>query len=193
MSTNQDQRLIKLILDGNVDAFAQLVEKYKHMVYTIAFRMVKRHEDAEEVSQDVFLNVHKNLRKFKKQSKFSSWLYRIAYNRALDHLKSNRNSIMVAMDSYEKSNEPLDDEIIRGFELEDRKMVVKDALRQLSPQDNALMVFFYFEELSLKEISKITEIKENAIKVRLYRSRQRLAEILSKKMTTETIKCYGKR
>ena len=193
MSTDQDQQLIELVLDGNVEAFAQLVEKYKHMVYTIAFRMVKRHEDAEEIAQDTFLSVHKSLGKFKRESKFSSWLYRIVYNKALDRLKNNRNATIVELDSYEKSNEVWDDDIIKGFELEDRRMIIKEALQQLSPQDNALVMFFYFEELSLKEISKITGTKENAIKVRLFRCRKRLAEILSRKLAPETIKCYGKR
>ncbi|MEX0315714.1 MAG: RNA polymerase sigma factor, partial [Allomuricauda sp.] len=105
MSADQDQQLIELVLDGDVEAFAQLVEKYKHMVYTIAFRMVKRHEDAEEIAQDTFLSVYKSLRKFKRESKFSSWVYRIVYNKTLDYLKSSRNIIMTELDSREKATE----------------------------------------------------------------------------------------
>ncbi|WP_420601203.1 RNA polymerase sigma factor [Flagellimonas sp.] len=193
MSTDRDQQLIEHVLEGDVNAFAQLVEKYKHMVYTVAFRMVKQHEDAEEIAQDVFLSAHKNLKKFKRKSKFSTWLYRIVYNKSLDYLKVNRKITVTTLDSLDLNTVMIENDIIKGIELNERGIAVKEALRELSPQDNALMVFFYFEELSLKEISKITGIKENAIKVRLYRSRQRLAEVLSKKLTPETIKCYGKR
>ena len=193
MNTDQDQQLIEHVLEGDVNAFAQLVEKYKHMVYTVAFRMVRQHEDAEEIAQDVFLSAHRNLKKFKRKSKFSTWLYRIVYNKSLDYLKVNRKITVTTLDSLDLNMVMTENTIIKGIELNERGIIIKEALKELSPQDNALMVFFYFEELSLKEISKITGIKENAIKVRLYRSRQRLAEVLSKKLTPETIRCYGKR
>ncbi len=190
MSTDTDQQLIDLSLNGNMNAFAKLVEKYKHMVYTVAFRMVKRREEAEEVAQDTFLNAYNNLSKFKKRSKFSTWLYRIVYNKSLDYLKSNKNRSTLELDAIEKYVGPTDESFFENIDREERKEIIKGALNKLSSKDNALVVFFYFEELSLREISKITGLKENAIKVRLFRCRQQLAAILSERLAPETIKCY---
>jgi len=77
MNTKPDEYYIDQTLNGNVNAFAFLVEKYKHMVYTLAIRIVKDREEAEEVSQDAFVKAFKNLDKFKGDSKFSTWIYKL--------------------------------------------------------------------------------------------------------------------
>ena len=86
MTTNDDV-FINKILDGDSSAFAVLVDRYKDLVYTLAIRMVKNKEEAEEVAQDTFIKVYKSLAKFKGDSKFSTWIYKVAYNTCLDRLK----------------------------------------------------------------------------------------------------------
>jgi RNA polymerase sigma-70 factor (ECF subfamily) len=87
MSNKPDEYYIQQTLNGNVNDYAFLVEKYKHMVFTLTIRIVKSREEAEEVSQDVFVKAYKNLKNFKGDSKFSTWLYKIAYYASLDVLK----------------------------------------------------------------------------------------------------------
>ncbi len=93
MTTNQDQIIIDKILKGDTNAFAVLVDSYKDLVFTLALRMIKNREEAEEVSQDTFIKVFKSLDKFKGESKFSTWIYRVAYNTCLDRLKKIKRRI----------------------------------------------------------------------------------------------------
>ena len=89
MTVIDDQPYIDDVLKGNTNAFSILVDKYKTMVYTLAIKIVKSREEAEEISQDTFIKAFKNLSKFKGDSKFSTWLYKIGYRTALDSLKKN--------------------------------------------------------------------------------------------------------
>ena len=78
MNTKPDEYYIKQTLSGNVNAFAILVERYKNMVYTLSIKIVKNKEEAEEISQDAFVKAYKSLKNFKGESKFSTWVYKIA-------------------------------------------------------------------------------------------------------------------
>jgi RNA polymerase sigma-70 factor (ECF subfamily) len=93
MSTKPDEYYIQQTLNGNVNAYTFLVEKYKYMVFTLAIRIVKNREQAEEVAQDVFVKAFKNLKNFKGDSKFSTWIYKIAYYASLDDLKRSKRQI----------------------------------------------------------------------------------------------------
>jgi RNA polymerase sigma-70 factor (ECF subfamily) len=79
MTTN-DQVYIEKIINGDTNAFSILVERYKDLVYTLAIRMVKHKEEAEEITQDTFIKAYKSIHKFKGDSKFSTWIYRVDYN-----------------------------------------------------------------------------------------------------------------
>ena len=92
MTNNKDQLYITKVINGDTNAFAYLVDNYKNMVFSLAFKMTKNREEAEEISQDTFIKAYKNLPKFKGDSKFSTWLYRIAYHTSLDNIKKNKNN-----------------------------------------------------------------------------------------------------
>lgn len=94
MAIIDDQHYINLVLKGDTNAFAVLVDRYKDLVYTLSLRMIKNREEAEELSQDTFIKVYRSLGKFKGESKFSTWLYKVAYNTCLDRLKKNKESNM---------------------------------------------------------------------------------------------------
>ena len=88
--TIDDQHYINLIINGDTNAFAILVDRYKDLVYTLTLRMMKNREEAEEVSQDTFIKAYKSINRFKGDSKFSTWLYRITYHNCLDAIKKNK-------------------------------------------------------------------------------------------------------
>lgn len=192
MSHNQDQQSIDSVLSGDTRAFEVLIDRYKHMVFTLALKMVGSRENAEEVSQDVFLKAFTALKTFKGEAKFSTWLYKIAYYRSLDYLKKNKRKLQTsAIEISEQYNVAALAGTMDELESSERKQMIKEALEQLPPDDNVIITLYYFEELSLKEIAKVMNLTPNNIKVKLFRSRSRLAEILINQVEPEMIRAYG--
>ncbi|NAS11842.1 RNA polymerase sigma factor [Poritiphilus flavus] len=192
MSQNLDQHYIERALNGDTRAYAVLIDRYKHMVYTMAAQIVKNNEDAEEVAQDVFLKAFKALNSYKGDAKFSTWLYKIAYYRSLDYLKKKQRRISTTtIDvSREYSISALDSEM-DDMEVQERQQMVKKAIQQLPEDDGVLITLHYYEELSLKEISEIMGNSPNALKVRLHRARKKLADLLKSTVEPEILNSYG--
>ena len=191
MNTEPDEFYISQTLNGDVNAFAFLVEKYKHMVFTLAIRIIKNREEAEEISQDVFVKSFQKLSNFKGDSKFSTWLYKIAYNTSLDELRRNKKH--VRSENIENINDGDLENVQDALEFlqeEERKKVIKKALLKLDEVQRTILTLFYFEEQSLEEISKVVNLTANNVKVKLYRSRKKLASILEQQLESETIGYY---
>ena len=191
MNRLTDLEIISRINAGETMLYSQLVDRYKHMVYTAAIRMVRVREDAEEIAQDTFLSVFKTLATFRGDCLFSTWLYRVAYNKCLDHLKKNKRKVSVQdIDISETFNIGYLDKKMYQLEQQERLKMIKEAIDSL-PDDMALLVtLFYLEENSLKEISAITGQSVNTLKVKLFRSRKRLLSHLSAKLEPEIIERY---
>jgi RNA polymerase sigma-70 factor (ECF subfamily) len=190
MTTN-DQQLIEDILAGDSQSFSILVDRYKDLVFTLALRMVKHREEAEEVSQDTFIKVFRNLNKFKGDSKLSTWIYKVAYNTCLDRIKKHqREHHLVAIDEYTERHVKTLDNALDNLEREERKQAIQDCLQLLPSKDGALLTLFYFEELSLEEIASIVGLTANNVKVKLFRSRKKLTGILREKLEPEMIEHY---
>jgi RNA polymerase sigma-70 factor (ECF subfamily) len=191
MTTN-DQVYIDKILNGDTNAYVELVDRYKDLVYTLAIRMVKNKEEAEEVSQDTFIKVYKSLSRFKGESKFSTWIYRVAYNTCLDRIKKiKRQYNTVAIDEYTEHQVKSIDNALDEIGEQEKQMAIKACLDQLPGDDSFILTLFYFEELSLDEISKVMGLKPNNVKVKLFRSRKKLAAILQEQLDNEIIESYG--
>jgi len=173
MTTN-DQPIIDAILAGDTQSFGVLVNRYKDLVFTLALRMVKHREEAEEVSQDTFVKVFRSLNRFKGDSKFSTWIYRVAYNTCLDRLKKHKREQQVV---------PIDEYTEHQVKTIDNALV-------LPSDDSAILTLFYFEELSLEEIAKIVGLTSNNVKVKLFRSRKKLTGILRDQLEPEIIEHY---
>ncbi|MEO1012728.1 MAG: sigma-70 family RNA polymerase sigma factor, partial [Bacteroidota bacterium] len=156
MSPYPDRYYIDKVLQGEANAFSPLVDRYKHMVFTLAVRIVKNTEEAEEVAQDAFVKAYKALPKFKGDAKFSTWMYKIAYYGALDHLKKMRRYPKTEWIEGYIPHSP--DVLQNTFEEESGNMqsaMIKRAMQKLPPDHATILTLHYFEELSLKEISKI--------------------------------------
>ena len=173
MTTNNEQDLISKILDGDTNAFAVLVDRYKDLVFTLALRMLKNREEAEEVSQDTFIKTFKSLYKFKGDSKFSTWIYKITYNTCLDRIKKiSRTYNTVAIDEFTEHQVKTIDNALDNMEQEERKQTIQDCFHFLHLEESFLLTIFYFEELYLDEISKSFGLTTNNVKVKLFRSRK---------------------
>ena len=191
MTTNRDQIIIDKILKGETNSFAELVDNYKDLVFTLALRMLRNREEAEEVSQDTFIKVFKSLNKFKGKSKFSTWIYRVAYNTCLDRLKKiKREYNVVAIDEFTEHQIKTLDNVLDKMEQDEHKQKIQECLQLLPSDDSFLLTLYYFEELSLEEISKVVNLTANNVKVKLFRSRKRLTAILKEQLEPEIIESY---
>ncbi len=188
MNTKPDEYYIEQTLNGNVNAFAFLVEKYKHMVYTLTIRIVKNKEEAEEVSQDSFVKAFKNLDKFKGESKFSTWIYKIAYYASLDVLKKNKRFVNSEnIDDFNEGDLENMQDALEYLHENERKKVINDALLRLNEDERIILTLYYFEELPVKEISKVVNLSEDNIKTKLFRSRKKLTTILKHVIEPRTV------
>lgn len=188
MSIKPDEYYIEQTLNGNVNDYAFLVEKYKHMVFTLTIRIVKNREVAEEVSQDVFVRAYKNLKNFKGDSKFSTWIYKIAYYASLDVLKRNKRQIILEnIDTFKERDLGNSDDSLTLLHDRERKQIINDALLKLREDERIIITLYYFEELPIKEISKVVDLSEDNIKIKLFRSRKKLAELLKNVIEPDTI------
>lgn len=190
MTTN-DQHYINLVIDGDTNAFSVLVDRYKDLVFTLSLRMMKNREEAEEVSQDTFIKTYKSLHKFKGDSKFSTWIYKVAYNTCLDRLKKNKKHFNdVEIDEFTEHQIKTIDNALDIMEQEEYNKTIQDCLTLLPNEDSFLLTLYYFENHSLEEISEIVGITANNVKVKIFRSRKKLATILKHKLEPEIIEYY---
>jgi RNA polymerase sigma-70 factor (ECF subfamily) len=186
-----DQHYIRLVKEGDTNAFAVLVDRYKDMVFTLSLKMLKDREEAEEVSQDTFLKIYKSLSKFNGESKFSTWIYKVAFNTCLDRLKKNKRSQPVAaMDAFTEQEAISLTNVLDSIEERERKQVIQDCLHCLPGEDSFLLTLYYFEEQSLEEIANIIGINPNNVKIRLYRSRKKLTALLKDRLEPEILQQY---
>ena len=191
MTTNDDQ-IINAIKNGDTNAYSKLVDRYKDLVFTLAIRMLKNREEAEEVAQDTFIKVFKSLDNFQGDSKFSTWIYRIAYNTCLDNIKKNKKFINdIAIDEFTVNKLKTIDNALETIISKERSQLIKQCIDRLPEESSALLTLFYFEELSLEEISKIINVEANTVKVRLFRARKKLAVILEQYLQPQNRMIYG--
>ena len=180
MNHHTDQYYINRCLEGETNAFSYLVDQYKDFVYTIIFRMVKNKEWAEEIAQDVFVKAYTSLNNYRGDAKFSTWLYTIAYRKALDALKSVKNQKKTDfIDDIQEGDIGSVTDALMHLELEERKTIIKNSILKLKEDEAALITLYYFEEKSVKEIQEITKISVDNIKIKLYRSRKKLYDYLN--------------
>lgn len=180
MSLDPDQPYIEKTLKGDAKAFSVLVDRYKHMVFTLVLRITNNREDAEEVAQDTFVRAYMRLPQFKGDSKFSTWIYKIAYHGGLDVLKKQkRRKETVSIEDCKLQYLGDGGQEANQLEVLERQRTVRNAIQQLPTEDSLIITLFYYEEQSLEEISKIMELSANTLKVRLFRVRKKLEVILN--------------
>jgi RNA polymerase sigma factor (sigma-70 family) len=183
MTIDPDLHLIDRVLAGEQQAFADLVDKHKRYAYTIAFKILQHKPEAEEAAQDAFIKAYHHLSGFNRQSKFSTWLYRIVFNTAITYKRKHKHSfqdIETSVIEYSQEAEGL-------LEKTDKQKYLALAMTRLPEADRTALSLFYLDEFSLEEIAEITGMQANTIKVRIHRARQRLADELTTLLQQEAI------
>ena len=181
----EDITLINAVLNGERPAFQALVERYQHFVFTIALRVLKSREEAEEVAQDVFVKVYKTLSSFEQKSKFSTWLYTITYRSAIDAARRKQfetHSIDGNADFLHLEDEH---NLMNSVQQSDLQQQLRKAIDKLKPDDAALITLYYLNEKPVKEIAEIIGLTETNIKTKLHRIRELLKTHLMEQLHAE--------
>lgn len=181
--TSSDEVLISRVLNDDHEAMARLVDRYKDGVFGLCLRLVKNKESAEELTQDVFVKMYKALANFKTESKFSTWLYRIAYNHCMSHFRTQKSATSSLQDSAHLTTI---NEGAERLDLEDQRRLIKQLLHQLPQDERVILQLFYLEEQSIKEICAITGFGLSNVKVKLHRAKNKLRNQFSDKTQSQT-------
>ncbi|MFA5972998.1 MAG: sigma-70 family RNA polymerase sigma factor [Lentimicrobiaceae bacterium] len=188
MKEQDDIFHVQSVLAGNTAAFAILVNKHSDMAFTIANKIVRSREDAEEIAQDAFVKAYQSLRSFKGESKFSTWLYRIVYNAAISHTRRKKQDF-TQLDERVVSD-TTEDEIFENLDTLDAELqskLVNEAINKLPADESAIVTLFYLKENTIDDISQITGLSVSNVKVKLFRIRKKLHDELHMMMKMEPV------
>ena len=183
-----DNELIVQINEGNTDAFRKLVEKHQDRVINTCFGFVKNSEDAEDVAQEVFIEVYQSITGFSKDAKLSTWVYRIAVNKSLDHIRKKKRkkrfAQIVFLDSSDDNNEvfevPALDDPQKELEDSDRKRILDYAVNQLPKNQKIAITLSKFQKYSNKEIATILDTSVSAVEALVHRAKSNLRKQLQR-------------
>jgi len=194
MSTGpSDIEIISRVLKGEQQAYAELVKRYQNYVFTLTLRFIKSREDAEEVSQDIFVKAYRSLADFRGESKFSTWLYTIVNTTCITFLRKRRLDVQSldnekVFETVESQDSGLN---ANQVERKSRANMVNRSISMLSYDDSEILTLFYKAEQSLEEISQILGLEQNTVKVRLHRARQRLKTMMENSFNEEVRDIYN--
>jgi RNA polymerase sigma-70 factor (ECF subfamily) len=183
-----DHHFIRLVKNGNRQAFAQIVELYQDKMYYLCFRMLGNRQEAEDAVQEIFIRVYTHIERYDERQKFSTWIYRIANNLCIDILRKRK--ITYSLDSKASHDEDHDFYSIladKEYSLEQLTIVsefnehIQRVVQALPDKYRLVIVLKYMDELSLQEIGDILNITLSTVKTRLHRAR----EFLRKKLSSE--------
>jgi len=173
--------LIDKSISGDLDSFEKLISKYQVYAYNIAFRMMKNPEDAKDASQEAFIKVFKNIKKFNSNSSFSTWLYRIVINTCKDELRKKTENV-----SLDEKNEEFEivsdnnDEYnpVISYERKYVKNTINEAIKKLPINNRSVLILRDIQGYSYEEIASIENVSIGTVKSRINRARKSLRDIL---------------
>ena len=176
--TEQDDiALVAASQAGDQEAFSLLVQRHQRRVFNIVFRMLQNYEETNEVTQETFLAAWQGLKTFRGDARFSTWLYRIAYNCSLKQLELRKRdwALQSAMEEEHNSSE---EQISTKLEAQDRQRLVREHLLQLPTKYRAVLILRHLQDMSYEEMAEILTMPIGTIKTHLFRARNLLKERL---------------
>lgn len=176
MKETKDSELVKQCLRGKLEAFEELVDRYQKPIFNCAYRMTNNYDDAEDITQSVFIKAYEKLKMYRTKYKFFSWIYRIAVNETLNYL--NQKKRVETLDPNLISEEKTPEELYDTMEMNKK---LQNALMDIGLDYQILIVLKHFQNFSYREIAYILDIPENKVKSRLFSARQMLRGVLISK------------
>ena len=184
---DRDKEIIQKVLDGDVQAFAQLIDRHKAKAMTLAVRILKNREDAEEALQDSFVRMYRSLSSFEWKSSFSTWFYRIVYNTCATAVGKKNRIHALSIDVEDEDGlktEITSDELQPDIRLESDEFskIVNDEVEKLPVVYGSTFTLFVIQDMSYEEIVQVTGLPLGTVKARLFRARAMLREAIVKRM-----------
>lgn len=182
-----ERTLIDGLARGDAGAFRELVEQYKKRIYYLALDMTGNAVDAEDVSQEVFLKVHRSFGTFRKDAKLASWLYRITYNASIDHLRRREEAPRAVPEEVLCARSDASTDLMfsapapgpeRTAEAELLQRTIARALEKVSPQEKAVFLLRHYDDLMLKDIAEALDLSIGSVKSYLFRAVKKLQKEL---------------
>jgi len=182
-----EQVLVDRISSGDSTAFQEFVDRYKKKIYYIAYDITGDHDDAEDVSQEVFIKVFRSLKTFRRNAKISSWLYQISVNASIDLLRKKSSKPEKSMDDIERAdiqeNLPGSSTHAQNPERSAEDLIIQnhisEALQKVSPKERSVFVMRHYNELKIREIAEILKVSPGTVKALFYRATRKLRKELS--------------
>ena len=181
-----DEILVERARQGSIDAFRQIVDRYKVKMFRIAYDMTGNRHDAEDVCQEIFLKAHRSLHRFRGEAKLGTWLYRIAVNACYDHRSRKSFSAMKPHAEFEDNvevaamfQEHTSHDPEKKAESSITQMHIDKALKSLAPRERSIFVLRHYNDMPLKEIAATLRISEGAVKSILFRALKHLQRKLA--------------
>jgi len=183
MKIDNDLFYIQKVKAGDFQSFSAIASKYQNMVFTIVLKIIENREDAEDITQEIFIKVFKSIQQFREDSEFSTWLYRIAYNTTLSELRKRKLFFTSIDDGFMAISESITEE--NEEETEIKLQYLDKAVKRLPPDEVFLLTLHYMDGQSVENISRISNLTVSNVKVKLHRIRKKLAVEINKLMQDE--------
>jgi RNA polymerase sigma-70 factor (ECF subfamily) len=182
-----EQVLVDRISSGDSAAFQEFVDRYKKKIYYIAYDITGDQDDAEDVSQEVFIKVFRSLKTFRRNAKISSWLYQISVNASIDLLRKKSSKPEKSMDDIERADIqeslPGSSTRVQNPERSAEDLIIQkhisEALQKVSPKERSVFVMRHYNELKIREIAEILKVSQGTVKALFYRATRKLRKELS--------------
>ena len=182
----KDEELVELSLDGNRDAFRTVVVRYRTPIYNFCYRMVRNPEEAEDISQEVFLRIFRFLDRYNDQWKFSTWIYRIAFNLCVDALRKRKRNLsldnLIPISAQDLQGELHAKEALPDAEVEqeEQRRYIRRAIDSLPPKYQTAITLYHLKDMSYEEIARMTDMPIGTVKTRVHRGRRMLVDKLQR-------------
>lgn len=176
---HDDIHIIKEVLGGKSEQFEHILNRYSGQVFNLITHIVPCKEDAEELTQDVFIKVFRLLSSFKEESSFSTWIYRIATNTALSAARKRKHDTLHLDDAvYPNIPDDIIDEALDN-DSEEQLLRLSDAIEMLNADERALITLYYMNEKPVAEVASVLGLTASNVKIKLHRIRKKLYLILN--------------
>ena len=173
-----DATIVKQIIQGDMRAFKMLVDQHKKLVLHMVGRVLNEPADREDVMQEVFIKVYKNLPKFNFESKLSTWIATIAYRTAINFLRKNKKTKITSMEDLAENEEIPEISSGQTLDQQDMHRFIHEQIQNLPPAYKTVLTLFHLEEMNYAEIVEVTGMPEGTVKNYLFRARKLLKEKL---------------
>lgn len=177
-ATPTDEELAALVQKGDTEKFGVLVERYEQKLLRYGKKFLPRHEDIQDIVQDIFIRTFQNIQSFDTAQRFSPWIYRIAHNTFVNSLKKQARNPFVLVDfDTLLSHTVVEDPIVAEREQKEMRQMLEQGLEKLEPKYREVLILYYLEDMSYKEISDILQTPTGTVGVRIKRAKEALRSV----------------